>query len=128
MATRTLTKTRTKTKIRERVEHRDSSEDEARHGETSAAGRSRLDRLKAETARSMSNTPMNSSFDLSSSEEEDDFADDIRAEIRRELDIKEEKKKNGGRLPRKKQQESKADKQTQHTRKLLAKGVFSCSC
>lgn len=123
MATRTVTKTRTKPRVREQEEQLESSEDGGAVGETSAAGNKRLIQLKARSARSLSSTPVNSSFDLSDSSDEDDFAADIREDIRREQDIREAKRKNGGRLPRRKQKESKADKQTQHTRKLLSKGA-----
>lgn len=126
MATRTYTKTTTKTKTRQREEQVESSEDDSSRAETSAAGHTRLSKLKADAGRSVGSSPANSSLDFSSSSDEDDFADDIRVDIRRELDIREEKKKNGGRLPRKKAKESKADKQTQHTRKLLAKGAVKC--
>lgn len=130
MATRTITKTRTKTKTRRWDAEVVSSEDEdASRGETSAAGHKRLTALKAKSGRSFSSTPANSSFDLSNSsdeEDEDDFAADVRAEIRQDLALREEKKKNGGKLPRKKAKESKADKQTHHTRKLLMKGESVC--
>lgn len=126
MATRTLTKTRTKTKTRRWDAEVVSSEDEAvSRGETSAAGHKRLTAPKAKSGRSLSSTPAKSSFDLSNSsdeEDEDDFAADVRAEIRQDLALREEKKKNGGKMPRKKAKESKADKQTHHTRKLLMKG------
>ena len=130
MATRTITKTRTKTKTKSKAAKWDAeldvSEGEAEnHGETSAVGHRRLDSLKAGSRRSRSPSAANSSFDLSNSsdeEAEDDFADDVRAEIRQDLALREEKKKNGGRAPRKKVKESKADKQTHHTRKLVMKG------
>lgn len=132
MATRTLTKTRTQTKTKKKRrswdDDSDSSEnDRDRRGETSVDGHRRLSALQQASRRSFSLSAASNSFDLSNSsdeEAEDDFADDIRAEIRQDIALREEKKKNGGRLPRKKTKESKADKQTHHTRKLLAKGLL----
>lgn len=129
MATRTVTKTKTRAKTKSKTARWDAefdlSDEAESKGETSAAGHRRLDALRNGSRQSQSSSAANSSFDLSNSSDEDaedDFADDVRAEIRQDLALREEKKKNGGRAPRKKTKESKADKQTQHTRKLLQKG------
>lgn len=126
MATRTITKTKVRTKVHRR-EHGETSSiasQSSMHAETSAQGAQRGIRPPLSTSSSAANSP----HVLTSSGDEDGFGDDIRADIENEIKLKEAIKANGGRKPRKKVVESKAEKQTKHTRKALAKGMRLPAC
>jgi cysteine synthase len=125
MASRTFTKTKTKTRTKHQPEDESSGGSSTTRAETSTAGASKR---YVKAGRSLSSTPLNTSIAIASSDEDDDFAADIVANIEAEEELRKVKKANGGRLPRKKQKESKSEKQTQHTRKLLREGESYSLC